>query len=400
VELDNMQANNILDAVFSWSKKQDFRGHNKHDGLNSPILRLLLGWAKWPRIIAIQTVMRSPINIRSLLGVPKTTNPKGLALFVLGLLDRFQTEGKQCHLDEAVLLLEKLYSVQSPGKHSGACWGYPYPWQDLGFFAPSHTPNAVVTCFVCEAFLKAYRVSGNQRYLEVVGEAIEFFTQDLKVLLDEPDKLCLAYMPLPMSMRVMDVSILIGAVIGQYAALSGQHENLETARRLISYVAGCQTDYGAWYYTDPPGDSLIRHDNYHTGFILDALWRYMEAVNDWQWRGLYEKGLRFYAEELFNNDGSPRWMSDKDFPHDVHGAAQGLVTFSKATDNGYPHSQLLERIYEWSLATLYNGSGRFYYQHCPWGIKRFTLLRWCNAWMFRGLAAYNLIQGGGKKNDR
>ena len=133
MELDNMQANNILDAVFSWSKKQDFRGHNKHDGLNSPILRLLLGWAKWPRIIAIQTVMRSPINIRSLLGVPKTTNPKGLALFVLGLLDRFQTEGKQCHLDEAVLLLEKLYSVQSPGKHSGACWGYPYPWQDLGF---------------------------------------------------------------------------------------------------------------------------------------------------------------------------------------------------------------------------------------------------------------------------
>ena len=30
----------------------------------------------------------------------------------------------------------------------GLCWGYPYPWQDVGFFAPRHFPNRVVTSFV------------------------------------------------------------------------------------------------------------------------------------------------------------------------------------------------------------------------------------------------------------
>ena len=45
----------ILRQVYQWSEKQNFRGYNKHDGLNSAILKLLLGWGKWPRILAIQS---------------------------------------------------------------------------------------------------------------------------------------------------------------------------------------------------------------------------------------------------------------------------------------------------------------------------------------------------------
>ena len=386
--LDDKKIDQILDAVFTWSAKQGFKGHNKHDGLNSPALRLLLGWGKWPRLVAIQTVMRAPVNLRPLLAVPKTINPKGLALFTLGLLDRYRADGTPRHLDAAHNLLNLLDTVKSPGPWSGACWGYPYPWQDLGFFAPPHTPNAVVTAFVCEALLAAHRATGKAAYLDTVGSACRFFMNDLTVLRDDQEALCLAYMPMPMRMRVMDVSILIGAVMAQYGELAGDQSLRETARRLVGYVVAQQTDYGAWFYTDPPGDSLIRHDNYHTGFILDALWRYMAATDDWQWRPVYEKGLDFYAQQLFNADGSPRWMSDRDFPHDVHGAAQGLVTFSLARQNGYEYDGLPERIAAWALATLYHPEGRFYYQEGPRRIKKFTLLRWCNGWMFRGLAAW------------
>ena len=198
-------------------------------------------------------------------------------------------------------------------------------------------------------------------------------------------------MPLPMTMRVMDVSILIGAVMAQYFELSRDDSLLDTAKRLVRYVVDQQTDYGAWFYTDPPGDSLIRHDNYHTGFILDALWRFMAATDDWQWRPVYEKGLSFYANQLFNPEGSPRWMSDCDFPHDVHGAAQGLITFSLARKNGYEYNNLCEKIYRWTINTLYHNDGRFYYQEGKYRIKKFTLLRWCNAWMFRGMASLSLI---------
>ena len=379
----NHDLKSILKQVYRWSETQQFRGYNKHDGLNSSLLRMLLGWGKWPRIIAIQSVMRSPVNIRPLLSVKKTYNPKGLALFTQGLLDMYRTTKDQQYLNSAESLISTLDNIKSPGEWSGSCWGYHYPWQDPGFYATTNTPNAVVTSFVCEAFLDAYRVTGNSQYLDTVASAIKFFLNDLTVLKETSDELCLAYMPLPMNMRVMDVSILIGSVIARYSSYSKDLKYLGVAHKLVKYVVNRQTDYAAWFYTDPPGDSRITHDNYHTGFILDALDRYMKATATSEYREAYDKGLEFYAKKLFNNDGSPRWMNDKDFPHDIHGSAQGIITFSRHLTQ-YPG--LSQKIVTWTLDNMYHSDGRFYYQQTPWFTKRFTLLRWCNAWMFRALA--------------
>lgn len=379
----------ILDQVYKWSRDRNYRGHNKHDALNSPILKVFLGWSKWTRIIATQGVMRFPINLRSILLVPHSYNPKGLSLLIRGLLLRHKTHKRNQYLEEAETLLNKLIEIRSPGKWSGACWGYHYPWQDLGFYAKTNTPNAVVTCFVCEAFLDAYRVTNNRNYLDIVSDSIEFLLNDLVVLKDTPTELCLSYMPISMKMRVMDVSILIGSVISQYCTLSNNTEYMSISKRLVNYVVNQQTDYYAWFYTDPPQDSLIRHDNYHTGFILDALWRYMQATNDDSYREVYLHGLKFYADKLFNQDGSPRWMSDKDFPHDIHGAAQGIITFSRHQDT-YPGFS--NKIASWTISNLYNECGRFYYQQTPFYTKRFTLLRWCNAWMAFALAQLELEQ--------
>jgi len=192
-------------------------------------------------------------------------------------------------------------------------------------------------------------------------------------------------MPVQMEMRVMDVSILIGAVISQYCCLSGENEHKEKAKRLVNYVVNQQTKYGAWYYTDPKSDSLIKHDNYHTGFILDALWRYMESTQDYSYSDNYFHGLKFYAENLFNDNGFPKWMSDKDYPHDIHGTAQGIITFSRHQDL-YPG--LSENISNWGIKYMYNKNGKFYYQQTPLFTKRFTLLRWCNAWMAFALAEF------------
>lgn len=381
-----------LERVLDWSRARDYKGWSKHDALNSPLLAALLGWGRWPRILAIQAVMRAPVNIRPLLLVRKAYNPKGLALFAHGLLERHRATGRAEELAEAERLLSLLLELRSRGPWSGNAWGYHYPWQDLGFYAPTATPNAVVTSFVCEAFLEAWRTTGKAQYLDVVAGAVPFYLQDLTVLKDEADELCLAYMPLPMRMRVMDVSILIGAVLAQYAKLANRPELLPTAERLVRYVVNRQTDYHAWYYTDPPGDSPIRHDNYHTGFILDALWRYMQATGDTDHAGAYRAGLDFYARSHFAKNGAPRWMSDREYPHDIHGAAQGILTFARHRAE-YPG--LAAKVVAWSLVTMYDPEGRFYYQETRWYRKRFTEMRWCNAWMVRALSQYLLVEGEG-----
>ncbi len=376
--------NAVLDAVLDYSDARNWKGFDKHDALNSPILETLFSRSRVTRLLATQAVMRSPVNLRPLLGTKPTHNPKGLALFVRGLLDRHALDGKPQHLQRARSLLAQLDRMSVTTQSGGRAWGYQYPWQDLGFFAPRNTPNAVVTSFVCEAYLAAHRQLGEQEWLARVEAAIPFFLSDLQKLKDEPEELCLSYMPLPMTMRVMDVSILIGSVLAQYARQSGQQQWIEPARRLTRYVVRRQTDYHAWFYTDPASDSPIRHDNYHTGFILDALENYMDATGEREWQPQYDAGLEFYAKHLFEPDGAPRWMSDRNYPHDIHGAAQGILTFSRHLDR---YGDLALRIARWALDVMYNSEGRFYHQQTRWYTKTFTQMRWCNAWMVRALAA-------------
>ncbi len=70
---------------------------------------------------------------------------------------------------------------------------------------------------------------------------------------------------------VMDVSALAGAFAARLGAITKDEPLLDEAGRLVRYVVSKQTDEGAWFYADPPSASHISHDNYHTGFILDAI---------------------------------------------------------------------------------------------------------------------------------
>lgn len=373
----------VVDRVFQWAATREYLGYEKHDALNSPFLWTLAGWARWPRLLAVQGVMRAPLNLRPLLGVPPRLNPKGLALFIRARLDLHRIDGSPAHLKAASELADRLLADQAGTGLRGAGWGYHYPWQDLGFFAPPRTPNAVVTAFVCDALMRLHEHTHAPRLLEAVGRAVRFFLEDLPRLHDDADHLCVGYMPLPMRMRVMDVSALVAVTLARHARRSGRDDHLPTAARLMNYVAARQTPEGAWYYTDPPGDSPVRIDNYHTGFIVDAVRDYMELAGDRRHAAAHVRGLRFYAERLFNADGAPRWMSDADFPHDVHGAAQGIITFSRHRDV-FP--DLAEKVATWALRHLYSGQGYFYHQQRRWYRTPYTLMRWCNAWMARALA--------------
>jgi hypothetical protein len=374
-----------LDAVLDWARRERYLGHEKHDGLNSPLLFALAGWAKWPRLLAIQAVMRSPVNLRGLLGVRKQLNPKGLALFIRAYLDLHARDGDTAHLDEARRLAAMLLADQSGPGLKGRGWGYHYPWQDLAFYAPPRTPNAVVTAFVCDALLRLHEVTRQPELLDAVDAAVTFFLYDLPRLHETNAELCVGYMPMPMRMRVMDVSALVAVALARHARARGRPTHLGDAARLMAYVAGRQTADGAWYYTDPPEDSPVRIDNYHTGFIVDAMRDYMDLTGDASYRDAHARGLRFYAERLFNADGAPRWMSDQDFPHDVHGAAQGILTFA-AHRAEFPG--LADRIAAWSLRHLYSGRGWFHYQQRRGYTTSHTFMRWCNAWMARALAAW------------
>ena len=380
----------VLERVFATARSSGYRGYSKHDALNAPWLESLAGDSKLRRLVAIQTVMRSPVHIRPLIGVRTAVNPKGHSLFARALLARYRVTGATADADEARMLLGQLLERPSQG-FPGLSWGYPYPWQDGGFFAPRDFPNRVVTSFVGQALLDAYETLTEARYLDAAKRVATFLLDAPKTLYEDDAHRCVSYVPRDdITWIVMDVSALAGAFTAHVASHTGDTALMHEAGRLVRYVVSKQTDDGAWFYAEPPSASRITHDNYHTGFILDAIAQYSDASGSSEFDDAYERGIRFYEERLFEPDGAPRFMSDQRYPYDIHGAAQGIITFSL-----HRQMPMAAKVCGWTLANMWDPrSGWFYYQKRRGMRTKIRELRWCQAWMSLALATY--IEAAGR----
>jgi hypothetical protein len=385
----------VLDRVLQTARSDRYEGYSKHDGLNSPFLARLAGESRLRRLGAIQVVTRSPVDVRSMVGVRKARNPKGLSLFARALLARHRMTGSAEDAREARELLDWLIDHPAPG-FDWLCWGYPYPWQDVGFFAPRHFPNRVVTSFVGQALLDGYETLQDVRYLEAAGLAVRFLLEAPKTLHEDDERRCLSYVPdRDIDWIVMDVSALAGALAARMGAILDDVELVRQGGRLVRYVVSKQTDYGAWFYTDPPSASHITHDNYHTGFILDAILQYGMSADSDEFESAYRRGIEFYEQRLFEANGAARFMSDREYPIDIHGCAQGIITFSLQQHHFGVGSATATRVLQWTLENMWDpASGWFYYQRRRYFRTRIRELRWCQGWMSWALASYLENRGG------
>ncbi len=371
-------------AVLDRADADAYLGYSKFDALESPLLRALsFNW--WlPRLLWTQLVMRAPINLRPFLGVAKGVNPKGIALFARANLTAYELRREDKTVTRARWLLDWLlaHDSRARGDYHGSCWGYHHAWQSPGFYAPAWFPNCVVTVFAVEALLHGYRVLGEARYLAAARSAADFILNDLTVFHEDAEQKCIAYVPnIPRQFVVINNNALAGALLAKIGVATGERHLIEQARKLIEFVVRNRTAYDAWYYTVEPGQTLITHDNYHTGGILDALFEYEQTTGDTRHHTVYTRALDYYRKNLFLPDGAPKWMNNQVYPLDIHGAAQGIITFALAGD-----LEWATRIADWTIHTLYKGDGNFAYQRARFYTKRFTLMRWCNAWMARALS--------------
>lgn len=400
----------VLDRVFDTARADDFAGYSKHDALNSRLLERVAGGSRITRLVAIQSIMRSPIDLRPYVGVRKARNPKGLSLFARAFLARARRGGAADDARQAQALLDWLLDHPAPfmaragarDGFPGLAWGYPYPWQDVGFFAPRDFPNRVVTSFVGQALVDAYETLGERRYLDAAREVVQFLLEAPKTLFEDDARRCVSYVPdESVTWIVMDVSALVGSLAAHVGAHTGDAALIEEGGRLVRYVVSKQTDEGAWFYAEPPSASHITHDNYHTGFILDAILEYGEHAKSDEFEKAYVTGLEFYQRRLFEPNGAARFMSDRTYPFDIHGCAQGVITHTLQQKYRGEGAAFAERVLDWTIANMWDPKrGWFYYQaRHLYGSHTYRTkvreLRWCQGWMSWALSGYLEVCGAG-----
>jgi hypothetical protein len=82
-------------------------------------------------------------------------------------------------------------------------------------------------------------------------------------------------------------------------------------------------------------------------------------------------------------------MSDRQYPVDIHGCAQGVITFSLLQRHRGEGRQLADKVLNWTLCNMWDPkTGWFYYQKRRFYRTAIRELRWCQGWMSFALATY------------
>src|SRR6476620_8358302 len=75
-----------IERLYSWLERNEYRGYDTFDGLNSRFLRPLTFETNFLRTVLQQGVRRFPVNLRPLLGIPKSRYTKGMGFMARGYM--------------------------------------------------------------------------------------------------------------------------------------------------------------------------------------------------------------------------------------------------------------------------------------------------------------------------
>jgi hypothetical protein len=367
--------------LLAYCRENGWAGYDPYDALNSRVFRAMpiLNF-KMARLVLTQAVKRCPVNLRPLLLVPKTANPKGIALFLSSIV-RLLKIGVVKDSQEMWFLADMILALRSPGERY-SCWGYNFDWQTRNDLVPRGAPNIICSTFVGNALLDAYEQARDSLWLEAAVSAAEFI---LNILYwrDGSSMACFNYTPLGRS-EIHNANLLGAAFLCRVGRTSGERKFLQPALDAARYSVRKQHADGSWAYGEGPHQDWI--DNFHTGFNLVALRRIGHFGGTTEFESSVRRGFDFYRAHFFRDDGAPRYYHDATYPVDIHSVAQSLITLSEFRDFGEDNVDLARTVLGWALRNMWDNRGFFYFQKHPRFTVRTSFMRWSQAWMLLALA--------------
>ena len=383
-----------------YCEREQYKGWDPYDGLNSKVFQALplLKHSSLCRLVMIQGFKRSPINFRRLAGVPKEYNAKGVGLFVQGYCNLVKAVLSKPELsmylgteEELIAKLkyvaDLLLELKSKGDYHGACWGYNFDWQARRLFLfPKNTPTVVATCFCATALMEAYELTREKKYLDVALSSAEFVKEDLHRYKCD-DGFLFSYSKLPGNDTVFNASLLGSRLLSYCYHYTGNEEYRQLAEESVKACCKGQRKDGAWVYGMLPVQNWV--DSFHTGYNLDGLIAYEENTGDKKYHQTIEKGFKYYIEHFFESDGKPKYYDTQMYPIDIHCPGQLMITLSRLHKYG-DYQELSSKVMEWTIDSMQDRKGYFYYQLKKGLSSKISYMRWSNAFMFCAMSYYLL----------
>ncbi len=367
-------------------QRNSYAGQDPFDGLNShffksvPKLRKGLFGLAW-----IQFHKRSIFNFRPILAVPTGRNPKGIGLFILGLLEDYKRTQDKSYLAEAIKLGDWLLTQKSDvTQWQHACWGYHFDWNARAFFVPKGKPNIITTVYVSQALYALGQVANDKKYAEVALDSANFIVNTLYSEFDS--RKFFAYIPGEEAF-VHNASLWGAAWVGFVANVTNNNEYKELALTVARQSLSEQCVDGSWVYGARHHHQFI--DGFHTGYNLEALHVLRTALNTTEFDDAIEQGLIFYKQVMFEADGTAKYYNNNRYPLDMHSVSQAVLTLLKVSGKA-DDVEFANKVVQRSIDTLYlPKKQRFVYQKHKYFTNNINYIRWTQAWVYYSFAYYN-----------
>ena len=172
---ENVQS--ALLKLLDYCASENWAGYEPYEVLKSRLFEVPLLNSRLPRLVFTQALKRSPINVRSLLMVPKTQNPKALGLFLSGFV-KLASIGVATEQGYIGQMIDSLIGLRSQGVDSW-CWGYNFPWQTRTVLVPRWSPR--ICLHVVSPLMACWTLTSITTGLEA---AAEMAASSAKYLLD------------------------------------------------------------------------------------------------------------------------------------------------------------------------------------------------------------------------
>jgi hypothetical protein len=368
-------------SLLAYCQSHDWAGYDPYDALNSRLL-VALPFLRFrpPQLVLTQALKRSPINLRRVMLIPQTQNPKALALF-LGAFLKLAKLGALSDADLVRQMIDRLIDLRSDTVPYW-CWGYSFPWQTRGAIVARGAPNLVCTSFVATSLLDAYEERHESRCLDIAIGAAEYIVD--RLYWTDGRSAGFAYPTPSTRIQIHNANFLGAAFLCRAYAHTGETRFLESALAAARYSAARQHSDGSWSYGDSPTEQWI--DNFHTGYNLCALQSVARSAETTEFDSCVQHGFQFYRSHFFRQDGAPRYFHNRTYPIDIHAVAQSIITLLALSPLDRTSAPVAHAVFEWAMRHMWDPRGFFYYRVLRFGTIRTSYMRWSQAWMLLAIS--------------
>ncbi|MGO8787569.1 MAG: hypothetical protein ACLQVL_09325 [Terriglobia bacterium] len=366
-------------AVSRWVEEHHYRAYDPGDG-DMSFLRYCTFNTHLLRRLLTAAVLRTPFHIRPLIGIRPHTSTKGMGYMGWGYVKMYALTGAADQRRHAESCFDWLIANRAPGyEHYG--WGNHFAFSTRAGTMPKNTPTIVWSSLIGLAFLEAYEALGDRKYLDVAASTVEF----VKTLPREQtaEGTCISYVPYRQS-SIHNSNMLGAALLARVGVHTHDKKALELARDAMVYSCTRQNVDGAWFYGDESKFHWI--DNFHTGYNLDCLKRYIDSTGDREFEPNLKRGFQYFKHHFFEADGRPKYFHDKTYPIDIQCAAQAIDTLAFFSDADAESLELSSRVAEWTINNMQAPDGHFYYRDLGWKKVKTPMFHWGQGTMFKALA--------------